>query len=92
MKTSVDNIGRILLPQVVQDQLGVKPGDELALQEENGQWFLKPITSMVDPHDDDLDWEEPDYGIVPPKRTGRVTVRIEQRSKLMPMAYDLDDE
>lgn len=90
--TSLDEAGRILLPQLVQSQLGVKPGDELALQEVNGQWFLKPATNVADLHDDDLNWEELDYGPIPPSPFGQVTVRVEQRGKLMPMAHDLDDE
>lgn len=92
MKTSLDDFGRILLPQAVQAQLGVKPGDELALQEDKGQWFLKPIISAANPRDDDLNWEELDYSSVPPRGTGEVAARIQRRSKLMPMAYDLDDE
>ncbi len=91
MKTSLDDVGRILLPPVVQAQLGVKPGDELALQEQDGQWFLKPIPPSVDPHGDDLDWEEVDYDSVPPKQVGQVAVRIEPRGRLTPMAYDFDD-
>ncbi len=41
MKTWLDGSGRIELPDVVQLKLGVKPGDELALDEENGRWFIK---------------------------------------------------
>lgn len=92
MTTSIDEAGRILLPQFVQSQLGAKPGDELALQEVNGQWFLKPVTTAAGLHDDDLNWEELDYGPIPPSRSGQVTLRIEQRGKLMPMVHDLDDE
>ncbi|NUQ64451.1 MAG: AbrB/MazE/SpoVT family DNA-binding domain-containing protein [Pirellulales bacterium] len=33
--------GRIELLGLVQAQLGVKPGDELTLEEENGKWFLE---------------------------------------------------
>ncbi|MDZ7615860.1 MAG: AbrB/MazE/SpoVT family DNA-binding domain-containing protein [Patescibacteria group bacterium] len=92
MKTSLDDFGRILLPQVVQMQLGVKPGDELALQEDRGQWFLQPIMSAAEIHDNDLSWEELDYSSVPRRAAGRLTARVEQRGKLMPMAYELDDE
>ena len=92
VQTSIDEAGRILLPQLVQSQLGVKPGDDLALHEVNGQWFLKPITAAANPHDDDLNWEELDYHPIPPRPSGQVTVRIEQRGKLMPMAHDFDDE
>lgn len=92
MKTSIDEAGRILLPPLVQLQLGVKPGDDLTLQEVDGQWFLKPITAAAHPHDDDLNWEELEYHPIAPRPSGQVTVRIEQRGKLMPMAHDLDDE
>lgn len=92
MTTSVDEAGRILLPQLVQSQLGVKPGDELALQEVNGQWFLKRVNTTPVLHDDDLNWDELAYDPIAPTPSGQVTVRIEQRGKLLPMAHDLDDE
>ena len=90
--TSLDEAGRILLPQLVRSQLGVEPGDELALQEVNGQWFLKPATTTADLHDDDLNWQELDYGSISPNPSTQVMVRSEQRGKLTPMAHDLDDE
>ena len=42
MRTSLDDAGRIVLPEFVRAQLGVKSGDELALEEENGKWFITP--------------------------------------------------
>lgn len=45
MKTLLDEAGRIQLPDLVQTQLGVKPGDELAWEEENGRWFLGPASA-----------------------------------------------
>ena len=45
MKTSLDDAGRIELPDFVQEQLGVKPGDELALEEEDGKWLITPPIS-----------------------------------------------
>jgi bifunctional DNA-binding transcriptional regulator/antitoxin component of YhaV-PrlF toxin-antitoxin module len=92
IKTSLDDAGRIQLPQAVQTQLGLKPGDELALQQENGHWFLTPIRPSVDVHDEDLSWQELEYDPAPLRRMGQAPVRIEQRGKLMPMAYDLGDE
>lgn len=92
MTTSIDEAGRILLPQLVRSQLGVKPGDELALQEMNGQWFLKPVTSAPALHDDDLNWKDLGYDPVPLPPSAQVTIRIEQRGKLLPMAHELDDE
>ena len=45
MKTFLDGAGRIELPDFVQVNLGVKPGDELALEEENGKWFITSAKS-----------------------------------------------
>lgn len=100
MKALLDNAGRIKLPDLVQSQLGVKPGDELALEEEHGRWFIKPVTSpettpeSVNRHadpDDDLDWEEPDYVSVPLKRAGQVAVQVARRGKLQPMVPAVDE-
>ena len=69
MRALLDNAGRIRLPDLVQAQLGVKPGDELAFEEELGRWFIKPSTSPDPPHElatprddssDDLGCEELD--------------------------------
>lgn len=50
MKTLLDDAGRIQLPDFVQAQLGIKPGDELALVEENGKWLIKVLgTSVIGP-------------------------------------------
>jgi bifunctional DNA-binding transcriptional regulator/antitoxin component of YhaV-PrlF toxin-antitoxin module len=43
MRALLDNAGRIRLPDLVQAQLGVKPGDELAFDEELGRWFIEPL-------------------------------------------------
>jgi bifunctional DNA-binding transcriptional regulator/antitoxin component of YhaV-PrlF toxin-antitoxin module len=52
MKTLLDDAGRIQLPDFVQAQLGVKPGDELALEEENGRWLIKLVgTSVTSPRE-----------------------------------------
>jgi bifunctional DNA-binding transcriptional regulator/antitoxin component of YhaV-PrlF toxin-antitoxin module len=91
MKALLDSAGRISLPDSVQAQLGVKPGDELALEEELGRWFIKPVTAPGTPHelvipqrvsDDDLNWQELSYDPVPLKRAGQVAVRIAHRGKL----------
>ena len=92
MTISLDEAGRILLPQVVQRQLGVKPGDALALEGANGQWILKPVSPPIDLHDEELNWEDLGYVPPPPRKTERMSVRIEQRGRLAPMAYDLDEE
>jgi AbrB family looped-hinge helix DNA binding protein len=41
MKAIVDEAGRILLPEHVRSQLGVKPGDEVVLEERADEWVLK---------------------------------------------------
>ena len=97
MKTRLDDAGRIHLPVSVQTQLGVKPGDELTLEEENGKWLIKPVELSTDGPplgnpDDDLNWEDLDYKSVPLKRSRDVAVRIERRGKLQPMAHNLDEE
>ena len=43
MTTTIDPQGRIRLDPEVQRQLGVKPGDELAIENRNGQWVLSPV-------------------------------------------------
>ena len=40
MKTTLDQTGRIELPDFVQAQLGVKAGDEVLLENHGGQWVL----------------------------------------------------
>jgi bifunctional DNA-binding transcriptional regulator/antitoxin component of YhaV-PrlF toxin-antitoxin module len=42
MKALLEDTGRIRVPDRVQADLGVKVGDELAWEEENGRWFLEP--------------------------------------------------
>jgi AbrB family looped-hinge helix DNA binding protein len=41
VKTIVDEAGRIHLPDEVRTQLGIKPGDEVVLEERAGEWVLK---------------------------------------------------
>lgn len=43
MKTIMDEVGRIQLPEDVRTQLGVKPGDEVVLEERAGEWVLKSV-------------------------------------------------
>ncbi len=43
MTATIDPQGRIRLDPEVQRQLGVKPGDELAMENRNGQWVLSPV-------------------------------------------------
>lgn len=58
----------------------------------NGQWLINRVTALSDSRDDeDLAWEELNYAPIPPDPSGQVTVRIERRVKLEPMAHDQDD-
>jgi bifunctional DNA-binding transcriptional regulator/antitoxin component of YhaV-PrlF toxin-antitoxin module len=41
MKTTIDSFGRIQLPENLQAQLGVKPGDEVVIEERGGEWVIK---------------------------------------------------
>ena len=40
MRTTLDQTGRIELPDSVQAQLGVKAGDEVLLENHGGQWVI----------------------------------------------------
>ena len=41
MKTMIDSSGRIQLPQDLQTQLGVRPGDEVVFEERAGEWIIR---------------------------------------------------
>ena len=41
MKTVIDASGCIQLPQDLQAQLGVKPGDEVILESRAGEWVIR---------------------------------------------------
>jgi len=43
MKTIIDPSGRIQLPDDLRAQLGVKPGDEVVIEERAGEWIIKPV-------------------------------------------------
>ena len=97
MNTLLDGVGRIKLPDFVQADLGVKPGDELTLIEENGRWLIKasassPARPTATADGEDLNWEDLGYDPVPLKRGGQVAVQFERRGRLQPMAHDLDEE
>jgi hypothetical protein len=47
MNALIDELGRVELPDLVRTQLGVKPGDTLSLDEEDGKWFLQPVARSV---------------------------------------------
>jgi bifunctional DNA-binding transcriptional regulator/antitoxin component of YhaV-PrlF toxin-antitoxin module len=46
MKTTLDETGRIELPESVQAQLGVKAGDEVLLENHGGQWLIMATGSL----------------------------------------------
>jgi hypothetical protein len=52
MKTVLDDAGRIQLSQDVQARLGVRPGDEVVLEERAGEWVIRPANATAG-----LSWE-----------------------------------
>jgi bifunctional DNA-binding transcriptional regulator/antitoxin component of YhaV-PrlF toxin-antitoxin module len=52
MKTVLDDAGRIQLPQDVQARMGVRPGDEVVLEERAGEWVLRSANAPAG-----LSWE-----------------------------------
>jgi AbrB family looped-hinge helix DNA binding protein len=52
MKTKIDKSGRIELPEIVRSNLGLRPGDDVILEEDNGHWILKPADEATG-----LQWE-----------------------------------
>lgn len=41
MKATLDEAGRIQLPDSVCAQLGLKPGDDVIFEERNGHWIIE---------------------------------------------------
>ena len=78
MKTLLDDTGRIEVPDFVRAKLGVKPGDELALDEENGKWFIRLANPSQSPRGscrqdrvgDESPCPEPSRTILPPADPG----------------------
>jgi AbrB family looped-hinge helix DNA binding protein len=52
MNVIVDPSGRIELPDALRAQWGLKSGDQIVIEEENGRWVIKPA-----PGTDPLRWE-----------------------------------
>jgi bifunctional DNA-binding transcriptional regulator/antitoxin component of YhaV-PrlF toxin-antitoxin module len=52
MNVIVDPSGRIELPDVLRAQWGLKSGDEIVIEEENGRWVIKPARQA-----EPLQWE-----------------------------------
>jgi hypothetical protein len=101
MQALIDELGRVELPDFVRTQLGVKPGGMVSLDEQDGKWFLGPVTAPESGEtmpersapdlvaDDDLSWEELDYAPVPLQPVARIDVRISQAGSLKPMSHEL---
>jgi bifunctional DNA-binding transcriptional regulator/antitoxin component of YhaV-PrlF toxin-antitoxin module len=47
MRAMMDHEGRIVLGREVQTQLGLKPGDEVILENRGNEWVLKSATSSM---------------------------------------------
>ena len=47
MKATLDSDGRIQLPSEIQAQLGLKPGDDVILESQNGQCVIHPYQGTV---------------------------------------------
>ncbi|MEO8499012.1 MAG: AbrB/MazE/SpoVT family DNA-binding domain-containing protein [Planctomycetota bacterium] len=47
MKATLDSDGRIQLPSTVQSQLGVKPGDDVILDSQEGQGVIRSERATV---------------------------------------------
>jgi AbrB family looped-hinge helix DNA binding protein len=41
MRATIDDAGRILLPEDVRLQLGVEPGDDVVLEKQGEQWVIR---------------------------------------------------
>ena len=93
METVLDASGRIQLPDVVQAQLGIRPGDWLSIEESAGGWSLKKRSQPTPKIDEeDLNWPDLEYFPVPPKQTKEITVKIELRGRMEPLVHELDEE
>lgn len=44
METTLDQLGRIVLPQELRDDLGLSPGTVLTIEERSGGILLKPLS------------------------------------------------
>jgi len=43
METTLDNLGRIVLPKEIRDDLGLSPGTVLTIEEQGGGILLRPF-------------------------------------------------
>jgi AbrB family looped-hinge helix DNA binding protein len=43
METKLDKFGRVVIPKVIRDQLGLKPGERLKIEENGNKIVLEPV-------------------------------------------------
>ncbi len=53
METMIDRFGRVLIPKRVRDDLGLRPGTTLKIEESGGAISLSPLTEEVVLADED---------------------------------------
>ncbi|OGW17714.1 MAG: hypothetical protein A2072_07655 [Nitrospirae bacterium GWC1_57_7] len=47
MKTTLDKFGRLVVPKDIRDRLGLRPGDEIEIEEHGREVVLKPADDIV---------------------------------------------
>ncbi|MBA3462243.1 MAG: AbrB/MazE/SpoVT family DNA-binding domain-containing protein [Deltaproteobacteria bacterium] len=47
MKTAIDSAGRVVVPKVLRDELGLAPGRELEIRSRDGVLVLEPLPTQV---------------------------------------------
>ena len=40
MTVTIDEQGRIVLPELIRDRFGLQPGDEISFEERDGRWVM----------------------------------------------------
>ena len=47
MKTKLDSFGRVSIPKVLRDRLGLRPGEELSITERDDAIVLEPVEASA---------------------------------------------
>jgi AbrB family looped-hinge helix DNA binding protein len=47
MKTAIDGAGRVIVPKVLRDELGLAPGRELDIRSRDGVLVIEPLPTPV---------------------------------------------
>lgn len=47
MKTTIDAVGRVVIPKAIRDQAGLGPGASVDIRYENGQIEIEPLFAPV---------------------------------------------